>query len=385
MKNTFLPAVIFASIIAASASQQSIAAIDHSAHAGHAGHDHTRPDSHAPIGVMGDHLMDEGAWMVSYRFMRMHMDGMRSGTDDLSPEAVAVMPNALAGETMRMGYLPDGSPRLMTVPPTYRVVPLTMDMDMHMLGLMYGISSDITAMVMFNYLEKEMTSLTYMGMAGTTVVGQYTGKVSGIGDTQVSALIKLDGSDSHQIHLNAGISLPTGSITESGNVLAPFGSVVDIDRLGYNMQLGSGTVDLIPGITYTARNDDFSWGAQAMATLRLYDNKEDYRLGNVFEATVWIAREWQPWVSTSARVAARSEGGIKGRDLVITGGSPVFDPANTGRDEVDLSLGVNLLGTDGWVKDQRLAFEVTAPVYENVDGVQMSHDWTATLGWQASF
>jgi len=348
-------------------------------------HVHDRADSHAPIGVMGDHLMQEGTWMVSYRYMDMHMDGMRTGTDDLTSDEVAVMPNALAGETMRMGYLPDGTPRITTVPPTYRVVPLDMDMRMQMLGFMYGISHDITAMVMLNYLEKEMTSVTYQGMAGTTAIGQYTGKTSGIGDTQVSALIRLGKSDTHHVHLNAGISLPTGSITESGDVLAPFGEVVDIDRLGYNMQLGSGTVDLMPGITYTARKDDLSWGSQAIATLRLYDNSEDYRLGNVYEATAWVANEWRRWVSTSARISAKSEGSIKGRDMEITGGSPVFDPANSGRDEVDLSLGVNLLGTGGWAKGQRLAFEVTAPVYEYVDGVQMSHDWTATVGWQTAF
>jgi hypothetical protein len=342
-------------------------------------HIHDRPDSHAPIGVMGDHLMEEGKWMTSYRFMSMHMDGMRSGTDDLTSEEVGVMPNALGGESMRMGTV------TMTVPPTYRVIPLEMDMDMHMLGAMYGLSDDVTAMVMVNYVEKEMTSVTYGGMAGTTAIGEYTGKTSGFGDTQVAALIRLSDEGIHHFHLNAGVSLPTGSITESGNVLAPFGAVVDIDRLGYNMQLGSGTVDLKPGFTYTARQKDISWGGQAMATLRLYDNKEDYRLGNVFEGTAWVARQWQSWISTSARISAKSEGGIKGRDTVITGGSPVFDTANSGRDEVNLLLGVNLLGTDGWTKGQRLAFEVAAPVYEKVDGVQMSQDWTATLGWQAAF
>ncbi len=348
-------------------------------------HVHDRPDSHAPIGVMGDHLMEKGQWMVSYRLMNMHMDGMRSGSDDLTPEQVGVMPNALAGETMRMGYLLDGSPRLMSVPPTYRVVPLEMDMRMHMLGTMYGFSDDVTAMVMFNYIEKEMTSVTYQGMAGTTAIGEYSGETSGIGDTQVAALIRLGNNETHHFHLNAGISLPTGSITESGYVFAPFGEVVDIDRLGYNMQLGSGTVDLMPGVTYTANKGDTSWGAQAMATLRLYDNKEDYRLGNVFDATAWAAQRWLSWMSTSARISAKSEAGIKGRDLVITGGSPVFDPANSGRDEVKVLLGVNFLGTHGWVKDQRLAFEIGAPVYENVDGVQMSQEWAATLGWQTAF
>lgn len=342
-------------------------------------HVHDRPDSHAPIGVMGDHLMEQGQWMASYRLMNMHMEGMRSGTDDVTPQEVAVMPNALVGESMRMGT------NTGIVPPTYRIAPLEMDMRMHMLGLMYGLTHDMTVMVMFNYLEKEMTSLTFQGMTGATPIGEYIGKTSGFGDTQVSALIRLGGNGIHNFHLNAGISLPTGSITESGNVLAPSGMVVDIDRLGYNMQLGSGTVDLMPGVTYSARKDDLSWGAQAQATLRLYDNKENYRLGNVIESTAWVANQWQNWVSTSARISAKTDSGINGRDLVITGGNPVSDPANTGRDEVDLLLGVNLLGTDGWVKNQRLAFEVGMPVYEKVDGVQMSQDWTATLGWQATF
>ena len=28
-----------------------------------------RPDSHAPIGVMGDHMHKEGEYMISYRYM----------------------------------------------------------------------------------------------------------------------------------------------------------------------------------------------------------------------------------------------------------------------------------------------------------------------------
>lgn len=344
-----------------------------------AAHVHNRPDSHAPIGVMADHLMEAGQWMASYRLMNMHMDGMRSGTNDVSPEEVAIMPNALAGESMRMGMMTS------TVPPTYRIAPLEMDMRMHMLGLMYGLSHDVSAVVMFSYLEKEMTSLTFQGMAGDTAIGEYTGKTTGIGDTQVSALIRLNGNGIHNFHLNAGVSLPTGSITESGNVLAPNGRVVGIDRLGYNMQLGSGTVDLMPGITYSARKENISWGAQAVATLRLYDNKEDYRLGNVFTGTAWVANQWQNWLSTSARISAKTDSGISGRDLIITGSNPVADPANTGGDEMALLLGVNFLGTEGWVKNQRLALEVGMPVYERVDGVQMSQDWTATVGWQTTF
>ncbi|NOR42674.1 MAG: hypothetical protein GQ572_04995, partial [Gammaproteobacteria bacterium] len=54
---------------------------DHSMHADHSGHDHTRPDSHAPIGVSGDHLMRDGEFMLTYRYMSMDMEGNRTGTD----------------------------------------------------------------------------------------------------------------------------------------------------------------------------------------------------------------------------------------------------------------------------------------------------------------
>lgn len=370
----------------------SVFAADHSHHA-HMGHDHSRPDSHAPIGVMGDHLMPKGEWMMSYRYMQMQMQGMRSGTDDVSPEQVAGTANSIGGETMRMGYMMDGSPRNMMVPPTYRISPLEMDMTMHMVGLMYGYSDDVTAMVMFNYIQNEMTSRTYMGMMGTNAVGEFTGETSGIGDTMVAASIRLDGSSNHDLLLNAGISLPTGSIEESGSVLPPFsgmmgtqpGELVSIDRLGYPMQLGSGTVDLVPGITYTGNKDMNSWGAQAKAVLRFYDNSEDYRLGNEFEVTGWAARKLSSWASSSVRLTGKTEGGIKGRDPMIQGGSPVANPENSGRDAVDIGIGVNLLGTSGVFKGQRLAIEYSVPVYEKVDGLQMSHDSTLTLGAQFTF
>ncbi len=359
----------------------------------HAEHIHNRADSHGPIGVMGEHMMEAGEWMTSYRFMNMHMQGMRTGTHDLSPEQLAVTANPLAGETMRMGYNTDGSPRIMTIPGDYRVVPLEMDMNMHMFGLMYGFSDDLTAMIMLNYVEKEMTSRTYRGPAGATVVGDFTGKTSGLGDTVVSAMIRLDDSGHSHWHANLGLSLPTGSITEAGSVLPPFsgmmgtapGEKVSIDRLGYPMQLGSGTVDFLPGLTFTQQRHGFSWGAKAAATLRLYDNRENYRLGNRYQLDTWASRLWQPWLSTSVRLSLFSQGSIKGRDKVITGGNPVFDPANSGRDQIDLSVGVNLLGLDGWRKNQRLALEVGMPVYEKVDGIQMSSDMTITLGWKTTF
>lgn len=365
-------------------------AADHEHH--QMGHDHSRADSHAPIGVMGDHVHPKGKLMFSYRFMNMHMQGMMDGSDNISADEVALSNNALAGETMRMGYMPDGSPRLMTVPATYRIVPRKMDMRMHMFGAMYGLTENVTLMAMLNYVEKEMTLRTYQGMAGTNVAGTFTGRTSGIGDTKISALVRLFEESGHKFHMSLGLSLPTGSIDEKGSVLPPFagmmtpaGQKVSIDRLAYPMQLGSGSYDLLPGITYSSRQGDLSWGSQLSATIRLNDNKEDYRLGDKVEITGWVAKQWAPWISSSVRLSYHSEGQIRGRDEVITGGMPLFDPENSGRDQVDLNLGVNLLGQKGMVKGHRLDLEVGVPLYQEVNGLQMKNDWAATIGWRKTF
>jgi hypothetical protein len=64
------------------------------------------------------------------------------------------------------------------------------------------------------------------------------------------------------------------------------------------MQLGSGTWDLLPGLTYAGFARDWSWGAQTLATLRLGENRHDYKLGNRLMLTGWVARRWTDWTLT---------------------------------------------------------------------------------------
>jgi len=89
------------------------------------------PDSHAPIGVMGDHNHKVGELMLSYRYMNMDMDGNRDGSDRLSAQQV------LNG--------PDGSP---AGSDGFLVTPLSMTMEMHMFGAMYAVNDRLTLMGM---------------------------------------------------------------------------------------------------------------------------------------------------------------------------------------------------------------------------------------------
>jgi hypothetical protein len=328
-------------------------------------------NEHAPIGVMGDHMHETGEWMLSYRYMHMGMNGNRIGTDGVSPETiVTTIPNRFFGTPMQ--------------PPTLRVVPQSMDMDMHMAGGMYAPTDWLTLMAMGMYATKKMRHITFQGAAGTTQLGTFTARASGFGDTSVTGLVRLFEDAGQHWHLNAGVDLPTGSNTRSGTVLAPTGATPNL-RLPYAMQLGGGTYDLKPGVTYTGMEGAASWGAQYLAYLPLGKNGEGYAFGNAHMLTAWVAYAWEPWISTSARLYGETRDPIRGIDPQIVAPVQTADPANYGGERLDIFFGVNLVGQSGALYGHRLAFEIGFPLHQDLNGPQMKTDWQMTLGWQKAF
>ncbi len=327
---------------------------------------------HAPIGVMGDHMHKAGEVMFSYRFMRMEMEGSRIGADKVTPEEIATtVPNRFFGAPMQ--------------PPTLRVVPLEMTMDMHMLGAMYGVTDWLTVMAMGMLVDTGMDHITFQGPAGTTVLGDFRTETFGFGDTKITALAHLfdfeQGGAEHALHLNAGVSIPTGSTTETDQILTPTGATPS-PRLPYPMQLGSGTWDFGPGFTYNGRTERFSWGAQYLATIRAGDNNQGYALGDVHQATGWMQYGPAPWIAFSGRIAWRTQDAIDGIDPMIVAPVQTANPDFHGGDRVDVGVGVNLAGQRGAVRGHRLAVEFLIPVHQDLNGPQLETDWTLTIGWQ---
>lgn len=322
---------------------------------------------HAPIGVMGDHRHAQGEWMFSYRLMHMDMGGVQIGTDSATPEEVVTsVPNRFFGAPGQ--------------PPTLRIVPTEMRMDMHMAGLMYGLSDQITLMVMANYVTKEMDHITFAGGMGTDRLGTFRTSPAGFGDTKLSALIGL----TETVHINAGISIPTGSITETDDILTPMGGNPTV-RLPYPMQLGSGTFDLEPGITWRGQNDAFGWGAQVRGTIRLGDNDEGYSYGDRAIATAWVAKSLTPAVALSGRIETETIGRVDGSDPQIVGPVQTANPDFQGGESVTGLLGVNFAATGGPLRGWRLGIEGGFPIVQDLNGPQMPVDYTLTVGVQKSF
>ncbi len=329
------------------------------------GHKTHRADGHAPIGVMGDHLHKKGEFMMSYRFMTMGMKGNQQGTDNISTDTIATtIPNRFFGTP--------GQPQ------TVRVVPTEMTMDMHMLGVMYAPTDQITLMGMVNYVEKDMEHVTFQGGVGSTELGRFRTKVRGLSDTRLAALIKLGDSHRHRWHATLGVSLPTGSNDETDDVLTPMNTRPTL-RLPYPMQLGSGTYDVIAGVTYAGNAERWGWGGQWQSDIRLSENDEDYTLGDIQRLGGWVSYLVAPTLSISGRVAYFRRGNIDGMDVRIAAPVQTADPDRQKIRRVDVGVGAN------WVLPgarHRLALEVVAPVRQELDGPQLETDWHVTLGWQ---
>ena len=334
----------------------------HGAHktASHNRHDH----ADAPIGVMGDHTAPRGEWMLSYRSMRMEMEGSRIGTDSITPEEIVATVPSLTG-----------------APPTLRVVPTSMTMDMHMFGAMYGLTDKVSVMGMVSYLDSEMDHVTFAGMAGTTERGTFTTRSKGIGDTRVSALWTVSETGGSRTVLAGGLSLPTGSIDETDDVLTPMGTTPTL-TLPYPMQLGSGAVDPFVSATHAGNSGKVGWGVQGSALVRLYDNDEDYRRGDEFKATAWASYSLTPAVSASARVAAQSIGSIDGQDARINAPVQTAAPDFHGGERVDAAIGVSLAGQTGALRGHRFSAEIGRPIYQDLNGPQLETDLIVTLGWR---
>lgn len=308
----------------------------------------SRPDAHAPIGVMGDHVHKKGEFMVSYRAMTMEMNQVYRGSSNTALTA----PNASYG---------------------YMLAPSQMTMDMNMLGMMYAPSDKLTLMAMTSYKHNTMQM---QNMNGVEVMSM---KTSGVGDSSLAALYQVLSTKTHtgstNAHVGLGVSLPTGDIDKK----APNGRVQP-----FPMQLGSGTFDLSPSITYNQYiNQQWSWGAQAKATFHTGRNDEGYRLGDNLNLSTWVARNVNESFSVSGRVNFKSWSGVDGTQTNgLHAMNPMMsapaDPNNTGGMRTDLYFGINYIHESGI----RLATELGKTIHQDLQGVQLGADWSLNFGAQ---
>ena len=300
----------------------------------------SRPDAHAPIGVMADHTHHKESGMVSYRFMNMQMNSLYNRTNKIS---------------------------LSTAQQSYMMNPTDMTMSMHMIGGMYGYSNKVTLTAMINYLDNQMTMVNMMNVESDMAS-------SGFSDLKLGAIIELLNSSNKKVIGNIGLSLPFGAINETNDAG---------DHLPYGMQLGSGTYDLIIGSTGTLSKESYSLGAQGSAIIRLGKNKYDYRLGNQYQASGWFQKVLTEKVSTSIRSSLLIKTDISGQDDTLSamqiGMSPMY---NTNQGQILSTIGIGLNYKPKAIKNTRFATEYIIPIFHHTDAITLVNTSSIVFGIQ---
>jgi hypothetical protein len=306
------------------------------------------PGREAPAGVMGSMLHRKGEWMLGLRAMRMSMDGNRDGGDELTDD-----------EVRDRGY---------------EMVPQEMTSTQLALEAMYGISDRVTLMGSVPFTSNAMDMLMPEGE-------RFSMQASGLGDPRLGALVGLWHGEAQGLHLAVGFSLPTGDVDATDDMPDCADCKVD-----YPTQLGSGTWDFLPGLTWVAEAGAWSWGANWAGTLRLGENSEGYAFGNRSELSAWGVRHWNRTFSTSVRLVGSFWGNLDGADPDLDPMmSPSQDAQAQGGKRVDLLIGLGLKLGGGTLRRQRLALEGGVPLWQDLDGPQLATSWSATLGWQLWF
>ncbi len=303
-----------------------------------------------PAGVMISHVHEKHEWMVSYRLMNMSMNGMFIGTQPASQDDVF---------------------------PNYLMIPKKMQMDMHMLMLMYGITKKLTVMGMFNYNTSSMSMKMYAATSNYTSIASFTTpyemthtmQTSGIGDIKLYALYSLLNTQKNHILISLGASIPTGRIDFKGS---PHSMMYPNARYPYAMQLGSGTFDLLPCVNYLFQKEKLTASVQLSSVIRANYNTVGYHLGNEATLNAWFSYKVLPFLSSSLRIESTIADKISGNDPTLYYYmEPSANPNNYGGQKVNCFIGAVFQARRVSLRTYKLGAEYGIPVYQNLNGVQM--------------
>lgn len=256
--------------------------------------------------------------------------------------------------------------------------PQTMTMQMHMLGIMYAPTDQVTLMLMQNYMSNHMDMTHSMTMMdGMKMEEDFSTVSSGLGDLKASVLVALYANENSSMHFNTGISFPVGSVNQKDDT-----PMKENAKLPYQMQLGSGTVDFSFGATYKKLFTSGSIGAQLSGVLRTGNNAEGYQLGDVGMVTVWGAYNLTQHLSVSTRLQGLLRDDISGVDSDLNPMmAPAANTANYGGHQMNGFLGLNYAfgASSNWNK-VKFGLELGLPIYQDVTGIQMNQKFLMNAG-----
>ncbi len=255
----------------------------------------------------------------------------------------------------------------------YGIVPQEMTTDMFVFGLARHMDNGVKLSATIPYVIKRMQSVTYTTTG--TPISKFTTQSDGVGDVVLRAGQKLRGT---KWHTSLGVSVPLGSIDIADRILLPNVSLVR-RRLPYMMQLGSGTFDLQPAVSFVNRfgaKKNMTFGFQLSGTVRLGTNHANYAFGDKVKAVVSFGRHMFDGHGRLA-LSYESSDRIEGRDSEIFGAAQMADPENYG--------GERLIAKASYRLRNGLSVQAALPLHEDLHGTQMSLSHVLGVNYMSRF
>lgn len=315
----------------------------------------------APLGVFGADMPPAGKLVLSIIPQFANLSRTLKGTRTVSSEEVVATTPWFWHPTAKL-----------------RLVPQNVAVASQTVALAYGVTKDFSVVVTAGMIERNLDMLTFRGPAGVTRLGMsYTG-TAGFADFTASTIYRIYQDEIHRIQVNLGLSFPTGSNHNSFTLLLPDGSY-QTSRAFYALQPGSGTFDVMPGVVYAGVLGKWSWGVSYRGRLPLAVNPQGYLYGDLHEFNGWGGYTWIKGLTTTFRVNASTQGQIRGLDPMIRGRAQAANPNFYGGERVELFGGATISGRFIGLDDLTVALEAGLPVYQSLNGPQLSKNWQAGM------
>ncbi len=331
------------------------------------------PQAPAPVGVFGAGLLNQGQWAVTYAPSWTRLAGNNIGTNLTSPQYII--------QNVRSAHLPPAPGHYGLL----RMVPDNFEFFGQTAAVGYGVTKDITLIVATTFWERYVNMDTFHpGTGPSALLGTSTGHTEGIGDTLLAGVWRVYRDDINQINVNMGFLLPTGSTTANQTLLIPSG-VYKFARAFYGMQPGTGTLNAMPGVTYSGVMGKWSWGLAYRGLYPLDDSSQGWRYGDMSDFSGWGGYMWLPGLQTTLRLDGMVQGHVIGFDPQIVGFAQGANPLFYGGQWVSIFGGVNIAGKYFNIPKASLALEVGVPLYQNLNGPQAARALQANMALTYKF
>ncbi len=184
---------------------------------------------------------------------------------------------------------------------------------------------------------------------------------SGLGDVQVIGRYRYFADKVSNAGIRFGVKLPTGSIHKSNDE-------EDAER---TLQPGTGSIDSIIGAYYNYHTGNLGWFAQVMWQQSVHA-RDNFKLGRKLSADVGLSYSATPDLSLMLQVNLQHQSKNSGSNA---------EPADSGGESLNLSPGFSyrLAGNT-----QIYGF-VQKPIYQYVNGAQLTADWSIAIGINTLF